>query len=806
MSAGFTSACGIKATGQATCWGRTFTGDTKAPLGTFTQVSTGSTFACGIKTTGHATCWGFTSTGDTKAPPGTFTQVSSGTEFACGVKTTGRVACWGVTTTGDIKAPASTSITVSSGWDSFACGIKTTAHVICWGHTNTGDATAPSGTFTQVASGGSFACGIKTTGHMACWGSTFTGSGDARAPSGTFTQISAGSLFSCGVETTGHVVCWGYTYRGSASAPAGTFIQVSAGNFYACGVETTGHVVCWGPNQNGDTSAPSGTFTQVSTGNFLACAIKTTGQAVCWGYTQTGDAKAPSGTFTQVSAGNLLRLWDQDDRSSDLLGSHTHRGYESTVCDIRPSPGERPRRIRLRHRDDRPGDLLGTHRRRGHPRAGSRDLAHFPPSISTLSPPSGTSPGGTTVTITGTNLTGATVVKFGTTTAASFHVTSPTTIKATTPAHPSGTVMVSVTTPGGKATKTGFTFVVPPPSISNLTPTSGTSLGGTPVTITGTNLTAATVVKFGTTTAASFHVTSPTTIKATTPAHPSGTVMVSVTTPGGTATKTGFTFTPASCPPHYSGAYTGAVDSTSFGTQTTSVWTTTYSSVTGPATFTSHIAVPGLGANLTAKGTISCQNVSFATASLDTARYTGTTTPLGFNSSGTFTAGGGVSGTWHDQLATTKPSINSITVLTGSDTTPERGPIIEIHGTKLFAASSVRFGSTTATNLTVTSPTNLGFSPRLPAREGLGLGDDPRWDGLLHMDRPGSVHLEPHTAPRHLERRHDGHHHRTGSPRSRRGHLRDSDSGQLHRRGSHRDQGRDRTPHHSNRRGLGDYP
>ena len=334
----------------------------------------------------------------------------------------------------------------------------------------------------------------------------------------------------------------------------------------------------------------------------------------------------------------------------------------------------------------------------------------FPPSISTLSPPSGTSPGGTTVTITGTNLTGATVVKFGTTTAASFHVTSPTTIKATTPAHPSGTVMVSVTTPGGKATKTGFTFVVPPPSISNLTPTSGTSLGGTPVTITGTNLTAATVVKFGTTTAASFHVTSPTTIKATTPAHPSGTVMVSVTTPGGTAAKTGFTFTPASCPPHYSGAYTGAVDSTSFGTQTTSVWTTTYSSVTGPATFTSHIAVPGLGANLTAKGTISCQNVSFATASLDTARYTGTTTPLGFNSSGTFTAGGGVSGTWHDQLATTKPSINSITVLTGSDTTPEHGPIIEIHGTKLFAASSVRFGSTTATNLTVTSPTTIRAS------------------------------------------------------------------------------------------------
>ena len=39
------------------------------------SISVGNTFACGIRATGQATCWGLTSTGDTKAPSGTFARV-----------------------------------------------------------------------------------------------------------------------------------------------------------------------------------------------------------------------------------------------------------------------------------------------------------------------------------------------------------------------------------------------------------------------------------------------------------------------------------------------------------------------------------------------------------------------------------------------------------------------------------------------------------------------------------------------------------------------------------------------------------
>ena len=94
-------------------------------------------------------------------------------------------------------------------------------------------------------------------------------------------------------------------------------------------------------------------------------------------------------------------------------------------------------------------------------------------------------------------------------------MTSATTIKAVTKAHAAGTVKISVTTPGGTVTSTGnFTFVDACPDHHPFTPTSGPTPGGTTVTITGTNLTGATSVKFGTTTAASYTVTSATTIKA----------------------------------------------------------------------------------------------------------------------------------------------------------------------------------------------------------------------------------------------------------------------------------------------------
>ena len=120
---------------------------------------------------------------------------------------------------------------------------------------------------------------------------------------------------------------------------------------------------------------------------------------------------------------------------------------------------------------------------------------------------------GTTVTITGANLSGATAVRFGTTPAASFSVVSATTVTATVPANlTSGPI--SITAPAGTATASDD--FAAPPTISSFTPTTA-SPGGT-VTITGTNLTSVSTVAFtGSTANATFTVVSPTQITATVP-------------------------------------------------------------------------------------------------------------------------------------------------------------------------------------------------------------------------------------------------------------------------------------------------
>jgi hypothetical protein len=78
----------------------------------------------------------------------------------------------------------------------------------------------------------------------------------------------------------------------------------------------------------------------------------------------------------------------------------------------------------------------------------------------------------------------------------------------------------------------------PPPTITSFTPNTGTPYdSGTEVTITGTNLATTSGVKFGALNAASFTVVSDTQIRAVVPATGTGTVAITVTTPGGSVTS-----------------------------------------------------------------------------------------------------------------------------------------------------------------------------------------------------------------------------------------------------------------------------
>src|SRR5215469_1660754 len=163
-----------------------------------------------------------------------------------------------------------------------------------------------------------------------------------------------------------------------------------------------------------------------------------------------------------------------------------------------------------------------------------------PPTVANVNPNTGPMQGGTSVTITGTNFSGVTAVRFGSNAAAgSFIVNCTTQITATSPAGVD-TVDVTVTTEGGTSaisTADQFTYVpapAPAPTVTNINPNTGPTSGGTSVTITGTNFSGATAVRFGSNAAGSFTVDSATQITATSPAGV-GTVDVTVTTEGGTS-------------------------------------------------------------------------------------------------------------------------------------------------------------------------------------------------------------------------------------------------------------------------------
>ena len=85
----------------------------------------------------------------------------------------------------------------------------------------------------------------------------------------------------------------------------------------------------------------------------------------------------------------------------------------------------------------------------------------------------------------------------------------------------------------------------PAPTVSGMSPVSGTTAGGTPVTITGTGFLAGATVSFGGTAATGVNVASSTSITATAPAHAAGAVNVVVTnTDAQTGTlNNGYTYT-----------------------------------------------------------------------------------------------------------------------------------------------------------------------------------------------------------------------------------------------------------------------
>ena len=307
------------------------------------------------------------------------------------------------------------------------------------------------------------------------------------------------------------------------------------------------------------------------------------------------------------------------------------------------------------------------------------------PTFTSIAPATGPAIGGTSVTITGTNLAGATLVTFGGTAATGVTVVSDTSITATAPGHAAGAVNVVITTPNGTATGTGSYTYGTVPTFSSITPSIGQTIGGTGVTITGTNLAGATSVTFGGMAATGVTAVSDTSVTATTPFHAAGLVNVAVTTPNGTVTGTNaYNYTTSAAPTFTSIA--PASGPIAGGTAIT---------ITG----TNFVAGGLLGVMI---GGVPATSVVRSSATTITA-----VTPAG-------TAGAkDVVVTNNDGQTVTKTGAYTyFAVPTFTGIAPAAGPIaggnsITITGTNLIGTTGVTFGGTAGTAVTVVSATRI---------------------------------------------------------------------------------------------------
>jgi large repetitive protein len=306
-----------------------------------------------------------------------------------------------------------------------------------------------------------------------------------------------------------------------------------------------------------------------------------------------------------------------------------------------------------------------------------------PPTVTSVAPAQGPGAGGTSVTITGSNLSTASAVKFGATNAASFTVESPTQITAVSPAG-SGTVFVTVTTIGGTSTATaGDVFTFLPPSVSEVAPREGPETGGTSVTITGTNLGGATAVKFGTANATTYTIESASQITATAPPGATGTVDVTVTTPGGvsaTGTADHFTYSP---PPAI----------------------TSIAPVAGPQGGGTSVTLTG--ANLAHASAVSFGGSAASSFTINSATSITAVSPAGSGTVDvTVTTPGGTSATVEADRFTyvPPPAVAEVTPNTGPSA---GGTSVVIKGANFTGATAVKFGSTDATTFNVNSATSI---------------------------------------------------------------------------------------------------
>lgn len=157
------------------------------------------------------------------------------------------------------------------------------------------------------------------------------------------------------------------------------------------------------------------------------------------------------------------------------------------------------------------------------------------PAVAAVTPSQISTLGKTAIQASGSNFLANPLVFVGLSPATGVNLVNPNRIDAAAPPGPVGPADVTVTNTDGQSATlaNAVTYVVPPPSVITVSPSSGPGKGGTSVRLTGDAFQVGATVAFGSNLATGVNVVSTTQIDVTTPAGTDGPVAVTVTNPDG---------------------------------------------------------------------------------------------------------------------------------------------------------------------------------------------------------------------------------------------------------------------------------
>jgi hypothetical protein len=314
--------------------------------------------------------------------------------------------------------------------------------------------------------------------------------------------------------------------------------------------------------------------------------------------------------------------------------------------------------------------------------------------LTSISPTSGPTTGGTVLTLQGSNFVSGATVSVGGTAATSVTLISTTQLRATTPAGTAGARTVTVTNPSAQSASlaNAFTYTAASsgaPTLTSVSPTSGPIQGGITITFTGTNFVSGATITIGGTPMTGVTFVSSTTLRATAPWGNAGQKTVVVTNPNGQSAT--------------------LVNAYTYGTPTTPAPTlTSISPLTGPTTGGTVVTMNG--SNFVSGMTATIGGTAMTAVTYVSATQIRATTPAGTAGAKTIVVtSGSQSATLANAFTYTAPATPGPTLTSVS---PTSGPIqggntITMTGTNFVSGATITIGGTPMTGVTFVSATQL---------------------------------------------------------------------------------------------------